>query len=44
MNNDKETVEVSVELKGIDEVIEKLNKIKKLLNEIAEINIQIEVK
>ncbi len=37
-------VEIKLVLKGYEEVIEKLENIKKLLNEIATINIQVEVK
>ena len=40
---DNETLEVSVKMNGIDELIEKLEKIKKLLNEISQMDIKIEV-
>ena len=38
------TVEIKVELVGYEELLEKLNNIKKLLQEIAGINIQVEEK
>lgn len=40
----KNQTEVSIELIGVDEVIEKLKQIKKLLNDIDNMNITIEVR
>lgn len=39
---EKNTVEIKVVLKNYDEIIEKLEQIKKLLNEINEIGIHLE--
>lgn len=38
------TIEIKIELANYDEIIEKLKAIKKLLDEISNINIQIEAK
>lgn len=37
-------IEIQISIANYEEIIEKLENIKKLLNEIADINIQIEVK
>ncbi len=40
----KNTIEINIELKGYEELLEKLETIKKLLQEINEIGFQVEAK